>query len=163
LEPDFPSKLFLLYNAPRFQARQETYCSYADRLNLTIVEEIKMKKLFSVAFIALFTANMAFAADAACEAKAAEKKLAGAAKNSFMTKCEKDAAAAAPAAASSCTDRAAEKKLAGAAKNAFMTKCEKDAAAAKAPSCESQAAEKKLAGAAKNSFVKKCTEGAASK
>jgi hypothetical protein len=129
---------------------------------LTIVEEIKMKKFFSIAIMSLFAANMAFAADAACEAKAAEKKLAGAAKNSFMTKCEKDAAAAAPA-PSSCADRAAEKKLAGAAKNAFMTKCEKDAAAAKAPTCESQAAGKKLAGAAKNSFMKKCTEGGASK
>ena len=29
---------------------------------------------------------------AACEAQAADKKLAGAAKNSFVTKCQKDAA-----------------------------------------------------------------------
>ena len=35
------------------------------------------------------------AADSACEAKAAEKKLAGAAKTSFMKKCEADAKAAA--------------------------------------------------------------------
>lgn len=34
------------------------------------------------------------AADAGCEAKAAEKKLAGAAKTSFVKKCESDAAAA---------------------------------------------------------------------
>lgn len=78
-----------------------------------------MKKLFSVVIMALFAANMAFAADASCEAKAAEKKLAGAAKNSFMTKCEKDAAAA----AASCETQAAEKKLAGAAKNSFVKKC----------------------------------------
>ena len=32
-------------------------------------------------------------AQAACDAKAAEKKLAGAAKNSFVKKCVKDAAA----------------------------------------------------------------------
>ena len=44
----------------------------------------------------LFLASAAHAADpakAACEAQAVDKKLAGAAKNSFMKKCEKDAAA----------------------------------------------------------------------
>jgi hypothetical protein len=123
---------------------------------------IVMKKIIFAVVMSMFAANLAFA-DAACEAQAAEKKLAGAAKSSFMTKCEKEAAAAA---APSCADKAAEKKLAGAAKTAFMTKCEKDAgvaAAPAAPSCDAQAAEKKLAGAAKNSFVKKCSEGAASK
>jgi hypothetical protein len=62
----------------------------------------------------------------ACEAKAAEKKLAGAAKNSFVKKCESDAGAA--SAAQVCESKAAEKKLAGAAKNSFVKKCEKDAA-----------------------------------
>jgi hypothetical protein len=127
-----------------------------------------MKKLILAIAVSLFAANMTFAADAACVAKATEKKLAGAAKNSFMTKCEKDAAATA---APSCADKAAEKKLAGAAKNSFMTKCEKDAAATTpavaaapaAPTCEAQAAEKKLAGAAKNSFVKKCSGNGAAK
>ena len=38
------------------------------------------------------------AGGSACEAKAAEKKLAGAAKNSFVKKCEADASGAAPAA-----------------------------------------------------------------
>lgn len=85
-----------------------------------------MKKLTIAAILALFAVNGALAADD-CAAKAAEKKLAGAAKNSFMKKCERDAAAAAP----SCEARAAEKKLAGAAKNSFMKKCERDAAAAK--------------------------------
>jgi len=85
-----------------------------------------MKRLIIAAILALFSANVALAADD-CAAKAAEKKLAGAAKNSFMKKCERDAAAAAP----SCEARAAEKKLAGAAKNSFMKKCERDAAAAK--------------------------------
>ena len=87
-----------------------------------------MQKLIIAAIVAFFTANAAFAADD-CAAKAAEKKLAGAAKNSFVKKCEKDAAAAPQA--PSCADKAAEKKLAGAAKNNFMQKCEKDAAAAK--------------------------------
>ena len=65
-----------------------------------------------------------------CEAQAAEKKLAGAAKTSFIKKCERDAAAASPdAAKDACEKTAAEKKLFGAAKNSFVTKCVKDAAA----------------------------------
>lgn len=84
-----------------------------------------MRNLIVFAVASLFVANTAFAADPACEAKAAEKKLAGAAKNSFMKKCEKDSAVAA------CDMRAAEKKLAGAAKNSFLKKCQADAQAAK--------------------------------
>ncbi len=89
----------------------------------------------SIAFIlAAFIGASAFAqtpaapAAATCEAKAAEKKLAGAAKNSFVKKCEKDAGAPAASAAQVCESKAAEKKLAGAAKNSFVKKCEKDAA-----------------------------------
>jgi hypothetical protein len=74
-------------------------------------------------------ASLAHAADVGCDAKAAEKKLAGAAKTSFVKKCEKDAAKS--MAGEACTSKAAEKKLAGAAKNSFVKKCEKDAAAAK--------------------------------
>jgi hypothetical protein len=73
------------------------------------------------------TAGLAHAADATCTAQAAEKKLAGAAKNSFIKKCEKDNKP-------KCEGMAAEKKLAGAAKNSFIKKCEKDAAAAPAAS-----------------------------
>ena len=65
-----------------------------------------------------------FSADMSCNAAAVEKKLAGAAKNSFMKKCEKDAQAAV------CEAQAGEKKLAGAAKNSFVKKCVKDAAGA---------------------------------
>ncbi len=82
-----------------------------------------MKKYVIAALAGFLVSNFAFAADD-CAAKAAEKKLAGAAKNSFIKKCEKDAAAAK---APSCADRAAEKKLAGAAKNSFIKKCVKDA------------------------------------
>jgi hypothetical protein len=73
--------------------------------------------------------NVAHAADSTCEAQATDKKLAGAAKTSFMKKCEADAKgpAAGPAADSGCTAKAAEKKLAGAAKTSFMKKCEADA------------------------------------
>ena len=81
-----------------------------------------MKKIVIAAVLGMFAANIAFAADSSCDAKAAEKKLAGAAKNSFLKKCNKDAAL------TTCETQAMEKKLAGAAKNSFLTKCEKDAA-----------------------------------
>ena len=55
-----------------------------------------------------------------CKAQATEKKLHGAALNSFMKKCESDAQA-------SCNASAAEKKLAGAAKTSFTKKCVTDA------------------------------------
>ena len=92
-----------------------------------------------------------------CEAQAAVKKLAGAAKTSFVGKCVKDASANGKAA--QCEKAAADKKLAGAAKNSFIQKCVKtDGAADKAAQCEKAAADKKLAGAAKNSFVQKCVK-----
>lgn len=56
----------------------------------------------------------------------AEKKLAGAAKTSFLKKCEHDAMAAATTA---CEAQAADKKLAGAAKTSFVKKCVKDSMA----------------------------------
>lgn len=90
-----------------------------------------MRNLLVVVLSALFVANTAFAADASCESKAVSKDgkpLAGAAKAASIKKCEKEAAAAAPA-ASSCESKAVSKEgkpLAGAAKTAFMKKCEKD-------------------------------------
>ena len=105
-----------------------------------------MQKLIVAAFVTVFAFSMQFAcaADAAapsdCEAKAVSKsgkKLAGAAKTTFMKKCEADggaAPAAAAPAASGCTDKAVSKtgkKLFGAAKTAFMKKCEADAKAVK--------------------------------
>ena len=85
-----------------------------------------MKTLITAALLTLgLMAGAAHAANAECDAKAAEKKLAGAAKTSFLKKCEKDAGA------SACETQAAEKKLAGAAKNSFVKKCTTDAAAAK--------------------------------
>jgi hypothetical protein len=84
-----------------------------------------MRKFLLTALVALVVANSAFAGNA-CEAKAAEKKLAGAAKNSFIGKCQKDAMAAAQ---TGCEGKAKDKKLAGAAKNSFVKKCVKDATA----------------------------------
>jgi hypothetical protein len=75
-----------------------------------------------IAIAAVLLCGMASAAlaEGTCTTNAMDKKLAGAAKTSFMTKCEKDAA-------SSCDAQAAEKKLAGAAKTSFTKKCVKDA------------------------------------
>ena len=85
-----------------------------------------MKKLLSVLVLACSTLSFAaHAADAGCEAKATEKKLAGAAKTSFMKKCE--AGAGADTAKAACETQAADKKLAGAAKNSFVKKCTADA------------------------------------
>jgi hypothetical protein len=125
--------------------------------------ETSMKKLMSALMLVLGTLSFAaHAADAACEAKATEKKLAGAAKTSFMKKCESDTAN------TTCETQAADKKLAGAAKASFVKKCATDSkASAKGEAmktaqatCDTQAGDKKLAGAAKNSFVKKCVADA---
>jgi hypothetical protein len=70
--------------------------------------------------VALVGAPSLALADASCAAQAADKKLAGAAKTSFLTKCKKDAQA-------SCDSQAADKKLAGAAKASFTKKCVSDA------------------------------------
>ena len=83
-----------------------------------------MKKLIGLLLVA-FAATAVQAADD-CAARAAEKKLAGAAKNSFMKKCQEDANPGAAA----CEATAKEKKLAGAAKNSFVKKCVADAQAA---------------------------------
>ncbi len=86
-----------------------------------------MKTLISIA--ALLVASLsapAMAANAACEKQADEKKLAGAARTSFVTKCEKDGGKGA-AAAAACDKQADEKKLAGAARTSFTKKCVTDA------------------------------------
>ncbi|ANQ83286.1 PsiF family protein [Azoarcus olearius] len=81
-----------------------------------------MNKIIVAALISTFALS-AHAEGPTCNASAAEKKLVGAAKTSFLKKCEKDAAA-------SCEAAAAEKKLAGAAKGSFTKKCVKDAVGA---------------------------------
>jgi hypothetical protein len=75
-----------------------------------------MKKIAALALIS-FAASFAHAAgDTACMAAAKEKKLAGAAQNSFVKKCETQAR-------NKCEAAATEKKLAGAAKNSNVKKC----------------------------------------
>ena len=73
--------------------------------------------LGSILSLYVLSAN---AADTSCATQATDKKLAGAAKTSFIGKCERDAKA-------SCDAAATEKKLAGAAKTSFTNKCVKDA------------------------------------
>lgn len=75
--------------------------------------------LFTASVLMLLS-HAAWAQDLTCTAAATEKKLAGAAKTSFLKKCEKDTTAR-------CELAAQEKKLAGAAKNSFTKKCIKDA------------------------------------
>ncbi|HEX6733228.1 MAG TPA: hypothetical protein VF096_00330 [Azonexus sp.] len=96
-----------------------------------------MNKILASILVTLFAANVAYAqapaapaapaaapAAAGCEAKAMDKNgkpLAGAAKASFMKKCEGNSMMAA------CEAKAIDKNgkpLAGAAKNSFMKKCE---------------------------------------
>jgi hypothetical protein len=71
----------------------------------------------------VFGGASAALADGTCKSNAMDKKLAGAAMNSFMTKCTKDAAA-------TCDATAATKKLSGAAKTSFTKKCVSDATGA---------------------------------
>ena len=86
-----------------------------------------MKKLIVIAGVLAAIASNAAFANAACDSQATEKKLNGAAKTSFLKKCEKDAMAEAK---KSCDTQAADKKLNGAAKNSFTKKCVNDATAA---------------------------------
>jgi len=70
--------------------------------------------------LVLSTASFAQTPAPSCNAVAQEKKLAGAAKTSFLKKCEREAT-------EKCEAAAAERKLAGAAKNSNVKKCLKDA------------------------------------
>ena len=77
--------------------------------------------LAGAALMAAFAAMPARAES--CKVQASDKKLAGAAMNSFMKKCDTDAMTA-------CTKEATDKKLSGAAKNSFTKKCHSDAVGA---------------------------------
>ncbi len=90
-----------------------------------------MKKHLLTALITAcgLMAGSAYAADAACEAKAVDKNgkpLAGAAKTSFIKKCEAEAAPAQAACEAKAVDKNG-KALAGAAKASSIKKCEAEA------------------------------------
>ena len=80
------------------------------------------KTVICVLLAGLAFSSTSFAQTSApsCNAVAQEKKLAGAAKTSFLKKCEREAT-------EKCEAAAAERKLAGAAKNSNVKKCVKDA------------------------------------
>jgi hypothetical protein len=82
-----------------------------------------MKAIVLAAALSLVASVACAQAPTTCKAQSTEKKLAGAAEKSFMTKCAKDAKAA-------CDAQAKEKKLAGAAKTSFTKKCVTDATGA---------------------------------
>jgi len=85
-----------------------------------------MKKLLTAVVIAMgLFASQAYAASAACEKSADDKKLSGAARTSHIKKCEKDAAGGATGSAA-CEKSAADKKLSGAAKTSHIKKCTED-------------------------------------
>ena len=79
-----------------------------------------MRYLAVLALILAATTAAAQAPTSTCKAEAEQKKLAGAALKSFMTKCEKDATTA-------CSKSASDKKLSGAAKSSHVKKCVSDA------------------------------------
>jgi len=82
-----------------------------------------MKRILFAAIVMALAAGPALAEEASCATKAVDKNgkaLAGAALNSFLKKCKREA----------CEPKAVSsegKPLAGAAKKSFMDKCEKDA------------------------------------
>lgn len=77
-----------------------------------------MKKTMIALALAAFAGGASAAGN--CTVSADEKKLSGAARASFMKKCESDARA-------TCEKGAADRKLAGAAKDANIKKCVADA------------------------------------
>lgn len=93
-------------------------------IRLTLREHavnVSISHLAVVVALAMSAAHgSAQAQTSSCHAAAADKRLAGAAKTSFLKKCEKDATAA-------CEVSAAEKKLHGAARTSFTRKCVRDA------------------------------------
>ena len=91
-----------------------------------------MRQILTFA-LTLTLSTAAFAQDATCMATATQKKLSGAAKTSFMKKCEKDALA-------SCASTANEKKLSGAARQSYESKCMADAVGTAAPAAAASGA-----------------------
>ncbi|MFG1402015.1 hypothetical protein [Xanthobacter sediminis] len=77
-----------------------------------------MRTLFLAAILGCLASTSALADS--CVATADAKKLAGAARTSFLGKCQKDAAAA-------CNAQATAKNLHGAAQTSFTGKCVRDA------------------------------------
>jgi len=106
-----PALAYAQRPALRYNPRRVAWRNLLTEMGMT------MKAVLVAVSLAVFSAQ-GWAASCADTAK--EKKLAGAAEKSFMTKCKKDAAA-------SCAAAAQEKKLAGSAQSSFTKKCVADA------------------------------------
>jgi len=94
-------------------------CAREQPRHRTLVRKLEGNIKF-LALAAILTLATATGANASCKSEATTKKLAGAALNSFTTKCESDAKA-------KCEADPDTKKLAGAARSSHMTKCVNDA------------------------------------
>ncbi|WP_374328328.1 hypothetical protein [Azonexus sp.] len=89
--------------------------------------EVMMKKLLMGLLAGLFSASLCFAQATDCESKAVSKDgkpLAGAAKASFMKKCQAENKGDTKTACEAKAKDKNGKALAGAAKTSFMKKCE---------------------------------------
>lgn len=84
-----------------------------------MMKSIHIATLLLLSGLGFVSPSFAQTAAPTCNAAAQEKKLAGAAKSSFLKKCEREAT-------EKCEAAAAERKLAGAAKNSNIKKCLKD-------------------------------------
>jgi len=85
-----------------------------------------MLRLIATVLIALGALQAVQGAEPGCETQANDKHLSGAARNSFMTKCERTSAAN-----TQCSAQADDKKLHGAARTSFVKKCVKTAQGSK--------------------------------
>jgi hypothetical protein len=90
--------------------------NFLSKLRVPTTEETTMKRIALILAVCV----MSGPAFATCKSDAADKKLAGAALKSAVTKCTKDAT-------TTCEADSKEKKLAGAAKKSHMKKCVEDA------------------------------------
>ncbi len=88
-----------------------------------------MYKLIAIILVSFGALQAVQAAPESCQDQAAAKHLAGAAKNSFVKKCERMSREA--AATEQCSSQADAKKLHGAARTSFVKKCVRTSAAPK--------------------------------
>lgn len=107
-------RMILLAAGPRCTMSRATVA-------LRETKRMQIIRIAAVAAAALFTAQ-AYAA-ATCESQATDRKLYGAARDSFVKKCIREG----------CEATAADKKLHGAAKNSSVDKCIREATPAPAP------------------------------
>lgn len=89
------------------------------------------------AAVIMLANSAAFAANSSCESKADKRQLLGAARTSFIIKCEGEKSAS-NVANKSCEAQATSEKVSGAAKSSFVKKCVKDATVAQKPTSHQQ-------------------------